>query len=241
MGISRPHWNIYCNRPTVLRHTDLPPALGPEISMMRRSLVSVSVSGTISLPSLRNARSSSGWRALRNVSSPVVESIGIPAIISMAVSALARIKSIIIRKSAFSRRSSRYGRRKSLNSIRMRCISRCSSNCSSRTALLRLTTSMGSMNEVRPLADSSHTMPCSLRLSEAFTGISALPSRTTTSASSAVIPSAWAFFRMAAMVRAMDFSLALRSARICARAGEALSRTSPYLLMMESILRSISG
>ena len=60
VGMSMPHWNMYCNRPTVLRQTDLPPALGPEIIRMCLAGVRVAVNGTMDLPSFRRAFSSSG-------------------------------------------------------------------------------------------------------------------------------------------------------------------------------------
>ena len=65
VGISIPHWNMYWRRPTVFRHTDFPPALGPEIRRMCLSGVSVAVRGTISFFSLRRALSRSGCLALR--------------------------------------------------------------------------------------------------------------------------------------------------------------------------------
>ena len=60
VGMSMPHWNMYCRRPTVLRHTDLPPAFGPEMSRMCFSFESESVSGTISFFSRRSEASSNG-------------------------------------------------------------------------------------------------------------------------------------------------------------------------------------
>ena len=60
VGISIPHWNMYCSRPAVLRQTDLPPALGPEMSSMRLAGVRLMVSGTMALPSRFSALSSRG-------------------------------------------------------------------------------------------------------------------------------------------------------------------------------------
>ena len=80
VGMSMPHWNMYCNRPTVLRHTDFPPALGPEIKRMRFSGVSVTVSGTMLFFSFRRLFSSSGCRAFRRLSDPSSDSTGMPAI-----------------------------------------------------------------------------------------------------------------------------------------------------------------
>ena len=49
-GTGIPHWNIYCNKPAVCRQTDLPPALGPEIRIIRwSSFISIS-RGTTSFP-----------------------------------------------------------------------------------------------------------------------------------------------------------------------------------------------
>ena len=79
VGMSIPHWNMYCSRPTVLRQTDFPPALGPDISRMCFAGVRFTVCGTISRPSFLRDFSSMGWRALRRCSSPSSEMTGIPA------------------------------------------------------------------------------------------------------------------------------------------------------------------
>ena len=154
VGMSMPHWNIYCSRPTVLRHTDLPPAFGPEISRMCFSRFSERVSGTISFFSRRSEASSRGWRARRRLNSPLSERMGIPAIISRATSAFERMKSIspIYSEAAIS--IGNEGRRNSVNSSRMRAISRCSSNWSSRIWLPSSTISKGSTKAVLPVADS---------------------------------------------------------------------------------------
>ena len=60
VGISIPHWNMYCNRPTVLRQTDLPPALGPEISRIRLLGDRLTLRGTMGFPSFLRAFSSRG-------------------------------------------------------------------------------------------------------------------------------------------------------------------------------------
>ena len=60
MGIDSPHCTMYCNSPTVFRHTDLPPALGPEMMRRRLSLTSMMSSGTTFLSCLASERCSSG-------------------------------------------------------------------------------------------------------------------------------------------------------------------------------------
>ena len=107
VGMSIPHWNIYWSSPTVLRQTDLPPALGPDISRMRFCGVRVTVSGTMLRPSRERAFSSSGWRALRRDRLPSSEMTGIPATMSSAVCALAIRKSTSPRKAAPASRSGR--------------------------------------------------------------------------------------------------------------------------------------
>ena len=62
IGTGSPHCNIYCNRPTVLRQTLLPPAFGPLMTRMRCRRLSAISSGTIFLPCRRSERSSIGWR-----------------------------------------------------------------------------------------------------------------------------------------------------------------------------------
>ena len=85
VGMSIPHWNMYWSRPTVLRHTDLPPAFGPEIRSMCFCGVNVAVSGTISFLSLFRERSRSGCLAFLRLISPLSDMIGIPATKSRAV------------------------------------------------------------------------------------------------------------------------------------------------------------
>ena len=71
----------------------------------------------------------------------------------------------------------------------IRSISLCSSKCSSRSWLLSSTTSIGSMKEVLPEADSSNTIPGTFFLLPEETGMSILPSRTDTEASESATPS----------------------------------------------------
>ena len=49
IGTGRPHCIIYCSRPTLFRHTDLPPALGPEMIRIRFSGSNRMSNGTTSL------------------------------------------------------------------------------------------------------------------------------------------------------------------------------------------------
>ena len=100
VGISMPHWNMYCSSPVVFRHTDFPPAFGPEISSMRLVGVRVMVSGTMLRPSAFRAFSSSGCLAFLRLRLPSVEITGIPAMKSRAVWALAIRKSVSPRKAA---------------------------------------------------------------------------------------------------------------------------------------------
>ena len=155
VGMSMPHWNIYWSSPTVFRQTDFPPAFGPEIRRMCFAGVRDAVRGTISFFSFLRALSRSGWRALRRFISPLSEITGIPAMNSRATCALAMMKSISPRYLAASRRSGIYGLMNSVNSSRMRRISRCSENLSSFIWLSNSTTSAGSIYAVFPVADSS--------------------------------------------------------------------------------------
>ena len=123
VGISIPHWNMYWSSPVVFRHTDLPPALGPEIKRICLAGVRRMETGTMVFFSLPRALSRSGWRALRRFISPLSEMIGIPALKSRATCALATRKSISPMYLAELTRSGTYGLTKSLKAARMRCIS----------------------------------------------------------------------------------------------------------------------
>ena len=111
-----PHWNMYCSSPVVFRHTDFPPAFGPEISSSLFLSVSVTVSGTICRPSAFRAFSSRGCLALRRLRLPSSDIMGIPAMKSSAVLALAMRKSVSPMNSAPLTSSGIYGLRNSLNS-----------------------------------------------------------------------------------------------------------------------------
>ena len=189
VGMSIPHWNIYWRSPTVFRHTDFPPALGPDMRRMCLAGLRLAVRGTMAFFSLRSALSRSGWRALRRLSSPLSDITGIPAMKSSAICAFAIMKSISPRYLAPPRRSGIYGRRKSVNSRRIRRISLCSEKRSSFIWLSSSTTSAGSMNAVFPVADSSYMNPAIFFLFAALTGISIFPSRTDTPVSLSTMPS----------------------------------------------------
>ena len=60
-GMRSPFCSIYCSSATVLRQTDFPPALGPDMSRMCCCRVSVMSSGTMFFCSCRSRSSNSGW------------------------------------------------------------------------------------------------------------------------------------------------------------------------------------
>ena len=69
-GIDSPHCSIYCRRPVVFRHTDFPPALGPEMTSRRRSVVSEMSNGTMVFGGVW----SSGTRSAQCLSSDISSS-----------------------------------------------------------------------------------------------------------------------------------------------------------------------
>ena len=98
-GTGIPHWNIYCNKPAVCRQTDLPPALGPEIRIIRwSSFISIS-RGTTSFPFAFKLRYSRGCFALYHSMEGVSSKRGTMAFTRMAKSAFARTKSTNAMKS----------------------------------------------------------------------------------------------------------------------------------------------
>ena len=99
MGMSIPHCSIYCNNPTVLRQTDLPPAFGPDIINMRCFSVSSISRGTTFFPCLERESCSNGWTAMVQSSKRVFSSAGFIPDICRANKLLARIKSISARNS----------------------------------------------------------------------------------------------------------------------------------------------
>ena len=89
-GTGNPHWNMYCTMPVVFRQTDLPPALGPDMTRMRLRLSSCMFSGTISRPCARRVCCSSGWRASLSTSLSSVETMGFTQPFAEAQRPLAR-------------------------------------------------------------------------------------------------------------------------------------------------------
>ena len=177
MGTGIPHCSMYCSRPTVLRQTDLPPALGPDIRRML-FLASRSMSrGTTVLSCLASDSLSSGCMACTQSTTVLRSMMGLQPSKSSVRRALARIKSICAMNAYDSSMEGISGRMESVNAIRMRVTSRRSSASSSRMRLLASTTSSGSMNTVLPDADSSCTIPRILRLSPGATGSTRRPSR----------------------------------------------------------------
>ena len=163
IGTARPHWTIYWSRATVLRHTDLPPALGPLITSIRLSVRRIE-SGTTVLPCRRKLSRRIGCLASRQSSIGRWWSVGTIASISVANNALARRKSTSARKSSLAKICGISGRICSVISNRIRMRSRRSSPSSSRIRLLASTTCWGSTKTVLPVADSSCTIPPILRL-----------------------------------------------------------------------------
>jgi len=98
-GGRNPHWSIYCDTPKVFKQTDLPPALGPEISRIWFWSSSSMSSGTISLPSRFRASISRGCTALRKYIFGDEWRIGLAPATDEANSPLALKKSISPKKS----------------------------------------------------------------------------------------------------------------------------------------------
>ena len=96
-GTRKPHWNIYCTMPVVFRQTDLPPALGPEMTRICLRRSSCMSSGTTSRPCARSVCCSKGWRAFFSTSRSSVETIGFTQPFSEAQRPLARSMSISAR------------------------------------------------------------------------------------------------------------------------------------------------
>ena len=119
-----PHWNIYCTIPAVFKQTDLPPALGPEMTKICFCLSSCISRGTSSFFSRLSVCASKGWKARRNTIRSSVETIGIPAPFSTAQRALALTASISARYSPAATIGSASGINDSVNSVKIRTISR---------------------------------------------------------------------------------------------------------------------
>ena len=144
-GIGIPHCNMYCSNPTVLRHTDLPPALGPDIKRIRFLLDSLMSSGTTDFPFFFNDFSSNGCMAMLQSISGFVEISGCMDFVLIANFAFARVKSISAKNSKFCSISCTSGRILFVISSNIRCISRLSSASNSLILLFASTTSDGSM------------------------------------------------------------------------------------------------
>ena len=190
-----------------MRQTDLPPALGPEISKIRRSFVSSMSNGTTFLLCLANEICSSGCTAAPQSIHCLFSNAGLMAPVCWANNALARMKSISAKNSYDCSTSGINGRNSSVNSINMRIISCRSSISSSLTRLLASTTASGSIKTVLPLADSSCTMPLTLRFIAGATGITKRPSRMVGETSFSITPSLCALRNILARIRDMLFSV----------------------------------
>ena len=260
MGTDRPHCTIYCSSPTVFRHTDLPPAFGPLIISSRPSVLlfpsSVFLlpssffplpssrrmsSGTACLSCFFSERCSKGCIALIQSMVGSCCTVGSKACICSAHCALACIRSIMARNRYDSSTCSTCGRSSSLNTVRIRIISRLSAASNSRILLLASTTSAGSMNTVFPVALSSCTMPLIFLFSPGATGIISRPSRRVGAVSCATKPSRWAACRIVYKVREMLPEVCSMSWRIPASVIDAESLMWPYLSRIESILRIMAG
>ena len=145
IGTSKPHCNIYCNSPTVFKHTDLPPAFGPEIIKMRFLSFSSIFKGTIVLLFFFKLASKIGWRASNQEKPLFFLNIGFPAPIRRAYFAFALIKSILARNAYAESKIGMNGLRKTVNSVNILMISLFSSNSASFNRLFNSTTSAGSI------------------------------------------------------------------------------------------------
>ena len=97
---------MYCKSPVVWRQTDFPPALGPEITSIRLSVVRPILSGTTFFPAFLNKRYSRGWTAFCQLIPGLSDNEGLIPLMLFANNALALIKSINPRKLNESLRSS---------------------------------------------------------------------------------------------------------------------------------------
>ena len=133
------------------------------------------------------------------------------------------------------------GRMRSVNSVRIRTISRRSSLSNSRMRLFASTMASGSMKTVLPVADSSCTMPRILRLKAGATGITNRPSRMVGATSLSTSPSDCAERRIDCRLREMLPVVAIFSRRMRASSADALSFICPYRSSMPSICRTRAG
>ena len=248
IGTLSPHCTIYCSSPTVFRHTDLPPALGP---LMMRILgcmpslsslpVRVMSRGTMSLfwrfKELRNR----GWHACTQSICGWDSTSGSMALNSCANCVLACMKSISPRNFILSNMPSTSGRISSLTSESIFIISLFSSASSSRNLLLASTTAVGSRKRVFPVADSSCTMPLILRFMLGGIGMTSRPSRIAGVTSFSMRPSCCAFRSIELSVCDTEPAAFFSSPLIWKRALEAESFMWPYLSRICDILRAMFG
>ena len=117
----------------------------------------------------------------------------------------------------------------SVNSVRMRIISRAISASVSRMRLLASTMASGSIKTVLPVALSSWTIPCSRRLFMALTGSTSLPSRSEGCTSLSKIPSCLPWLIMRRSVPLMLLVTRVIVVRNCWSWGEAVSLMLPAL------------
>ena len=134
-----------------------------------------------------------------------------------------------------------WGRIKSDTSVRILTISRLISPSVSRMRLLASTISSGSMKMVLPVADSSCTIPFTLRLCIGATGSTRRPSRTDGAVSASkmplVLPCAMTLRMIPLIPAVVDAIFLLKSSN----RGEALSFTLPNLSSMRLAAAMISG
>ena len=128
-----------------------------------------------------------------------------------------------------------------VTAVKIRITSLRSSVSSSLMRLLASTTSVGSINTVRPVADSSCTIPFILRFMPGAIGMTNLPSRKVGATSWSTSPSLCAVRKMLLSVRETLPSARFNSMRICAKADVALSRICPNLSKIWSIRCRICG
>ena len=240
-GIDRPHCSIYCISPTVFRHTDFPPALGPEMIRMRLAPVSVISNGTIFLSCFSSDLCSSGCRASIQSISGFGSTFGSMAFICFAISARARTLSICPMNTYERSISFTWGLMMAVMSVSILIISLRSSASSSLTLLFASTTSAGSTNTVLPVADSSCTMPFIFFFSAGAIGITRRPSRMVGATSFSTSPSLCAALSMLLRVLEMLPSVRASSCLIVKRWSEALSFMRPNLSSILSVWRMMSG
>ena len=137
------------------------------------------------------------------------------------------MKSIFARKSNDISTSSKCGLRKSVNSVRIRIISRCSSFSNSLMRLFASTTCEGSINTVLPDADSSCTIPFIFLLNEGLTGITNRPSLMLGVTSLSTMPSACAARKMEFKVLEIPLNTDEISRLMALNCGDALSFICP--------------